>query len=296
MVQCPASVVIITHNRKDLLYQSLKAVESQSLYLELILMDDASDDGTDVMIAEHFKSLLYYRSQRSMGPCWQRNEGAKRATSNIIVFLDDDTILQDQNTIKDVIADFDTPNVGAVSIPFINILQNKEVQAAAPDKNKIYILHAFVAAAFAIRRNIFFQIGGFREIYFYMGEEGDLCIRLLQKGYLIKAGTTSPAYHYQPSNRISFKADFFGRRNDILFLYLNSPRLYLVPAILGTIVKGAMFGIRVKRFKNMIKGIFEGLKLIWSQEVQKQVRPVKKDIFLKYRYLKKNEPLSIEEL
>jgi len=292
----PISVVFVTHNRKELLHRAILAVKAQSVPVEVIVMDDASTDGTDKMLQTEFPDVLYTRSAESLGPAYQRTEGGKKATSDIIVFLDDDTLVEDQYIIQNTIEDFDQPCVGAVAIPFINIMQDNQVHTAAPDKKELYLLHSFVAASFAVRREIFLQLGGFRKEYFYMGEEGDFCIRLLEAGYFVKAGTSAPAHHYQPANRVSFSADFYGRRNDIFFLYLNSPRKYLVPSMAVTILKGLWFGFKVGRIGNMYKGIVAGLGSMVKPNYGNIKKPIKSNVYLKYRYLKKNEPLPLTKL
>jgi GT2 family glycosyltransferase len=296
MEQKPVSIVFVTHNRKELLYRAIVAAKSQSVPVEIIVMDDTSSDGTAEMMQSDFPDAVYQRSEKILGASYQRNEGTKRATSDIIVFLDDDTIAGDKFIIEKTLADFNQPYVGAVAIPFINILQNNQIQAGAPDKNDIYLLHAFIGAAFAVKRDLFLKLGGFRNEYFYMGEEGDFCLRLLEAGYYVKAGTSVPAHHYQPANRVSEKADYYGRRNDIFTIYLNCPRKYIVPYMMGAIVKGLWFGIKKGRLKIMGKGIADGLGMVLSSEYKNLIKPIEDSVYLKFRYLKKNEPLPHKKL
>lgn len=292
----PISVVFVTHNRKELLHQAITAIKNQSVPVEVIVMDDASTDDTEEMMRTDFPGHIYARSPVSLGPSHQRNEGAKRASSDIIIFLDDDTIAIDKFMIRDTLRDFNQPAIGAIAIPFINILQDNHIQKGAPDSDEVYLLHSFIGAAFAVKRDLFLALGGFRPQYFYMGEEGDFSIRLLEAGYYIKAGTAAPAHHYQPPNRVSYRADFFGRRNDIFFLYLNSPRQYLLLTLISTIIKGLLWGIKEGRLKNMGAGIAAGLMAMFKAEFKNLKKPVKNSIFLKFHYLKKREPLPFSQL
>lgn len=295
-VASAVSVVFVSYNRKDLLLKAIQSAKKQTVPVKVIVMDDASTDGTDELIQQHFPDIIYYRSNQKMGPSYLRNEGAKRADSDIIFFFDDDTELVSEHILERTLQDFDHPNIGVIAMPFINILQNKAVQVSVPDSATSYIYHAFVAAAFAIRKDVFLQLGGFRKEFFYMGEEGDLSIRLLNAGYFVKAGTASPAYHYQPPNRISYNADFYGRRNDILFVYLNVPKIYRPVFLFGSIVKGILFGLKERRLINMLKGLTAGLQLLYNVNFKSLVHPVNKKAFIKYRYLKKHEPLCIKKV
>lgn len=292
----PISVIFVTHNRKGLLCQAINAVLQQTVPVQVIVMDDASTDGTEAVVKASFPEVSYYRTEQNLGPAYQRNEGAKKANSDILIFLDDDTLVQAEDTIAKTIADFDKQYIGAVAMPFINILQDKKVQTGSPDSDQAYFYHSFIAAAFAFRRNLFLELGGFRTEYFYMGEEGDLSIRLLEKGYYVKAGTAQPSLHYQPAGRVCFRADFYGRRNDILFAYFNAPRIYLLPNLVSTVIKGLWFGLRVKRIGNMMKGITAGIKLLFSVTAKSKVSPVSAKVFLQFRHLKKNEPLPANKL
>ena len=92
-----ASVIIVTHNRRDLLRQSLQAVLEQDVPVQLIVMDDASVDGTGEMMAKEFPQAIYQRTADSRGPSWQRNEGARKACADFLIFLDDDTLLMYTN-------------------------------------------------------------------------------------------------------------------------------------------------------------------------------------------------------
>ncbi|HEV7621997.1 MAG TPA: glycosyltransferase [Flavisolibacter sp.] len=295
-MQPAISVIFVTHNRKDLLRRALRSVILQTVPVDIIIMDDASEDGTGDMIKQEFPFVHYYLSSISKGPSYQRNEGAKHSRSEIIIFLDDDTVLQSNDTIETTIHDFDSPSIGAVAMPFINILQDKKVKMYPPDNSRAYLVHAFIAAAFAIRNKCFQSVVGFREDFFYMGEEGDLCIRMLDAGYYVKLGTATPAHHYQLAGRVSFAADFYGRRNDIYFLYLNAPRSLLFFNLAATILKGIWFGIRVGRIRNMLKGMKAGLKLSFFDHKDFMIMPVKKTVYQRYRYLKKHEPLEKSKL
>jgi glycosyltransferase involved in cell wall biosynthesis len=287
-------VVIVTHNRKKILDQAIQSVLKQNTSVEIIVMDDASSDGTGNMMQECFPQVTYHRSEKSRGPSYQRNEGMQKATSSIVIFLDDDTVLQDENTIRKTVEDFDTPLIGAVAMPVVNILQGNTVRPAPPVRNGTYVVHAFIAAAFAVRKSCFEAIGGFRESYFYMGEEGDLCIRMLNAGWYVKAGSASPVYHLQPAGRTSFAADFYGRRNDIYFLYMNAPKSSRIGGIAATVCKGIWFGIKVGRLGNMLKGIASGFRILWSNPFEKP-QPIRKAVYQHYRFLKKHEPLQWEQ-
>jgi len=95
-------------------------------------------------------------------------------------------------TIEQTLAEFDDPRIAAVGIPFINVRKGSVIHQQAPDTNDRWICEAYVGASHALRRDVFLAAGGYREDFFYMGEEGDLCVRLLDKGYVVRLGRAAP--------------------------------------------------------------------------------------------------------
>jgi glycosyltransferase involved in cell wall biosynthesis len=293
-MQPKATIVITTFNRCELLRRAIKAAQEQSVSSKIIVMDDASTDVTPTMMAGEFPEIEYQQSKENRGPCYQRNRGIELAQTEIVFPLDDDSILQSPYTVEQTLSEFDNIRVGAVAIPFINKLISPQINTQAPDKNDIYLTHAFVAASHAVRRNIFLKTGGYREFFFYMGEEGDLSIRMLQQKHFVRLGTADPIHHFQPPNRVSVRADVYGRQNDILFLYCNAPSVHLVPNLLGTSIKGTLFGIKVGRLQNMLRGLAQGYSMTLTHSNKRF--PVDSNCFQLYRKLKKQGCISLKEV
>ena len=86
------SVVIPTRNRKELLLRALKSVFAQTYTrLQIVVVDDASTDGTEAMVtALGDDRLVYLRHLTSQGGSAARNTGIRAATGAVIGFLDDD--------------------------------------------------------------------------------------------------------------------------------------------------------------------------------------------------------------
>lgn len=289
-----ATIVFTTHNRKEILRQAIQVAQRQTVAVKILVMDDASTDGTEVMIRDEFPDVEYHKSNQSVGPCYHRNKGIELAQTKIVFPIDDDSILQSPHTVEQTLAEFEHDQVGAVAIPYCNILQSSEIKTQAPDQQQIFLTHAYVAAAHAVRRDIFLKVGGYREFFFYMGEEGDFCIRLLQHRFLTRLGTADPIHHLQPPHRISVKADVLGRQNDVLFVICNLPTLSVFPSLIGTTLKGMMHGFKVKRPGNMIVGLKQGY---WKAFVNIQKRSsVDFECFQLYRLLKHRQCVPLAEV
>jgi GT2 family glycosyltransferase len=290
-----ASLVIPTCNRRAELRELLYSARKQTVPVEIIVMDDGSTDGTAEMMRDEFPGISYERFTGPNGASFLRNRGAQRTDAMILFFLDDDSVLTSPRTIEQTLAEFEHPRVGAVGIPYINIRQDKVVQERAPNTERIYVAHAFVGAAHAIQREVFLKLGGYREHFFYMGEEGDFCIRMMNHGYVVRLGCADPVYHYESPKRNSERMDFYGRRNDILFVWQNVPMPYLSFHLAATVLRGSIYAVRsarhpVKMFAGMLSGFAECFRGDFER------RPVNSRIYRLSRDLKKRGPLPLRSV
>jgi glycosyltransferase involved in cell wall biosynthesis len=92
-----ASVVIPTYNklqRLELVLESFKFQSEAPEKFELIIVDDGSSDGTEIMI-NNIKTefQINYIKQMNSGRSHARNAGISKAKSSIIIFCDDDCIV-----------------------------------------------------------------------------------------------------------------------------------------------------------------------------------------------------------
>jgi len=289
-----ASIVIPTRNRIEELRELLQSIVKQSVPVEVHVMDDGADDATAEMIRLQFPSTNYHRLGTSRGPAYQRNRGIELASCNVIFPVDDDTLFVSPFTIQQTVSEFDHPRIGAVAMPYINIRRDQVVRQKSPVGKEIYVTFAFVGAAHAIRRDVFLKLDGFCEHFVIMGEEGDLCLRMLNKGYLTRVGSADPIYHLESPRRDWRRMDYYGRRNDILFAWQNVPMPYFPVHLVGTTLNGLFTALRVHRLKKMLQGL--ALGYVDCVRLRKWRSPVLKNIYRIYRALKKHGPLALSEV
>jgi glycosyltransferase involved in cell wall biosynthesis len=87
------SVVMPTHNRSSRVERAAHSVlEQQGADVELVIVDDASSDGTPEVTDRlaHDKRVRLVRNDHSLGPGGSRNRGIAAARGDLLGFCDDD--------------------------------------------------------------------------------------------------------------------------------------------------------------------------------------------------------------
>ena len=228
------------------------------------------------------------------GPSFLRNRGIELATSEFAFPIDDDSIFSTPHVVEQTLAEFDRKRVAAVGIPYLNPRLGWTASRCDRDPENCLVIHAFVGAAHAVRRSAFLSVGGFREHFFYMGEEDDLCVRMLGAGYVARQGAADPIYHLESPLRDSALADRCGRRNDVLFAWHNVPGAMFPIHLAATTYNGIAEGIKTGRLLRMLRGTAEGYACTWRWRHER--RPVRSRIYWLHRRLKKGGPVPLEEI
>src|SRR5271163_1440507 len=85
------SVVLATYDRRHSLPRAIASVLREDVRLELIVVDDASRDGTaDYLAALADPRIRIITAERNRGPSAARNLGLRAARAAIVAFLDSD--------------------------------------------------------------------------------------------------------------------------------------------------------------------------------------------------------------
>lgn len=288
-----ASIVIPSCNRVDELRALIRSCLDQTVPVEIIVVDDAANDEVERMTRVGFSGVRYFRLGKAKGPAFQRNRGIELATSEIVFPLDDDSLFISPHTVEQTLAEFDHPRIGAVGIPYVNINHDARVLQAAPRDGAIHVTYGFVGAAHAVRRDVFLKLGGFREHFFYMGEESDLCLRMLSDGYVTRLGNADPIHHLESPRRSMKRASFSGRRNDIRFAWHNVPLPEFPLHLAGTTLNGFKAALTQGCFSSMVSGTAAGYTDLFRRWRERD--PVSRRTYRLHRTLKKKS-LKLEEI
>ena len=100
--------VVVTYNRKVLLNKCIKSLKAQTYPLDILIIDNASTDGTADMFKKDMERTIYYNTGANIGGAGGFNVGIKIAAKlgyNYYWLMDDDTIPQIDSLEKLVWAD-----------------------------------------------------------------------------------------------------------------------------------------------------------------------------------------------
>jgi len=207
------SVIIVNYNTKSLLKQCIRSIYQHTfdICFEVIVVDNASSDGSQEMIKEIFPLVKVIENKLNLGFGRANNLAEKIALGEIIFFLNSDTVLLN-NAIK-ILYDFIILNtsVGIVGgnlltsnhqpthsylyyfpninfeifnlwFPFYKIINRN---AHYNYTEKVLDVGYITGADLMIRKQNFEKIGGFDEDFFMYFEETELSSRIKKMGLRI---------------------------------------------------------------------------------------------------------------
>ena len=289
----PVTVALVTRNRKTELRGALRSVLEQDGDPEIIVLDDASTDGTSEMVREEFPAVSLHRHEQALGTTLSRNRITSLAGNNIVVHLDDDARFTSRATITQTVADFDHPRVAIVAMPFNDVESGRHTERnRRAHDDAVWVLATYTGAAYAARTDIFTQVGGYDREYWMYGEERDLSLRLLSEGFVTRMGRAEPADHLVSAVRSLVRQDVLGRRNEIVWSWRSFPAPWHLVYIAGYVVKGIWVGVRVRRLRRMIRGLIEGFRAIPAV----QRNPVSRETFALDRRLRRKGAQRLAEI
>jgi glycosyltransferase involved in cell wall biosynthesis len=202
------SIVLATMNRREFLSHAVNAVIAHTqLPFELIIMDNASDDGTGEMCrilqARYPGVVRHIRLKRNIGTNAYAL-GFLQARRKYLVCMDDDVLALSNQWDQATIDAFERfPRLGFLAM---NVVQDKYTNGAKPDISKYSESTASdttielgpTGAWFAVTtRSIYNEVGGFifRPYKPYQLHDGKYIRKLSRKGYFAGILKKSFIYH-----------------------------------------------------------------------------------------------------
>ena len=220
------SVIIVSFKVKDLLRKCLEDLtqEAEKISLEIIVIDNASSDGTVEMLTHMQKSwqaLKIIINDKNVGFAKACNQGIKEASGDYILLLNPDTEVS-QGTLQALTNYLDEhPEIGVLGCKLVfpdgslQSLGEKFSSAWEIFKEQVlfsktwrrFLWHkAAISGGFRevdyvsgaclmTRRDIIRNVGLFKEDYFMYGEDLEFCYRVKQAGWRVGVLTGVKVIH-----------------------------------------------------------------------------------------------------
>jgi GT2 family glycosyltransferase len=233
------TVAITTRNRPESLRRCVESLRHiEHLEPEILVFDDASE----VPAADTLRtstSVRVFRDDQGPGNIVGRNMLMNTAHADTVLLLDDDAALLDGASVERAIAIIRTDaQVAAVAFAQAHVDGTPWPEQMQPGRGPAArYVPAFIGFAHLLKRDVFVDLGGYRESFVFYGEEKEYCLRLLDRGYRVV---------YLPDALVLHAQDAAGRkpqrylryvtRNDCLHALYNEPfwrAMWLVPARLA---------------------------------------------------------------
>ena len=213
------SVIIPTYNRKDLLHEALNSLAQQTYpsdHFEAIVIDDGSTDGTAAISTESFPFVLRYFWQNNQGDAIARNLGARQSQADILVFLDDDMLVEPDYLTYLISEHAEYQN--RITVGLVNIWPEETTPLSLAIDTSIAPNFTSAEVAFtdvfsnnmSIRREAYFKIGMMQGLDFpgsSMWCDLDFNYRAYQQGFQFLRSTKAICWHrdYTVSNLDVYK-------------------------------------------------------------------------------------------
>jgi GT2 family glycosyltransferase len=243
MVYTPkVSVIVLNYNGRKYLKECLDSVLRTDYYnLEVIVVDNASDDGSPEFVKKHYPQVTLIENEKNLGFCEGNNIGIRKATGEIIILLNNDTIV-DSKWIKEILKKAEDPKVGIVGcrlyFPGSKIIQSlgfrmrflgywESIGAGQIDNgqfDKFGCVDYVSGAALAVKTKVLDKIGLLDPTFYAYGEDVDICYRARQAGYKVVT-SNAIVYHYGSLswNRFPIRKMYLVQRNGIQFILKHYP-------------------------------------------------------------------------
>ena len=244
------SVIIVTWNGRGLLDRFLPSVLASTYpALEVIVADNASDDGTAEWLAEAHPSVTVVRHPENWLFAKGNNRALSAATGELVLFLNNDVEVP-PGWLEPLVAAME-PGVGAVQPKLLQHGDRSRFEYAGAsggflDRDGIPFTRGRLfstlepdhgqyddardvdwatGAALLVRREAFEAHGGFDERFGMHMEEIDLCWRLRRAGWRVRAEPAAEVYHLGGASlpQGDPRKAFLNYRNGLAMLAKNLP-------------------------------------------------------------------------
>ena len=184
------SVVIPTHNRRELLLRTIdSALAQEAIDFEVVVVDDGSTDGTaEAIRVLNDRRIRVLRNERPVGVAAARNMGVEAASGSWIALLDDDDLWSPEK-LRQQLAAADATGRSWVYAGSVEIDEHGVIFGGEPPPSSEELLASLLernlmpagSSNVIVRADLFRDVGGF-DVRLRLIADWDLWLRLAPTG------------------------------------------------------------------------------------------------------------------
>lgn len=271
------SVVIVSWNTKDILQNCLKSVYEQShnISFEVIVVDNASSDGSAEMIKKDFPQVILTENSKNCGFAAANNQGIAIAKGRYVLLLNSDTIVLD-GAIEKILYFADThPESAVVGCRVLN--PDRTLQPTCfmfPSILNMFLSSTYLYKLFPksrffgrermtwwngndvrevdvvrgcfmfVRQNAIQQVGSIDERFFMYAEETDWCYRFKKTSWKVMFTPAGEIIHFGGQSSRQMPAQMTLQLRGSILLFMKKHKSYIT-YMLACLLVALFFFLRV---------------------------------------------------
>ena len=225
-----ASVIIPAYNEGKTIGKTLESLREQSYRdFEIIVVNDGSSDRTAEIAKKNGAKVI---TQQNAGPAAARNNGARNAKGEIVVFIDADCVA-DERWLEHMLKPFSDKDIAGVQGAYKSSQKSLVARFTQLDIEDRYKrldrkadqLDWIGSYSAAYRKNIFNELGGFDEDFpTASGEDPEFSFKVSRKGYKLVFKQNAIVYHFHETSLLKYLRTKFYRAYWRVLLYSKHTR------------------------------------------------------------------------
>lgn len=209
------SIIVVGYNSRRHLERCFSALRRTQYpgNIEQIFVDNQSCDDSVAFMQQHYPEVVVVPAGQNLGYAGGNNLGAARASGSMLVFLNPDTEVDPNWLIRLIQPVLEQPEIGLTTSKVLMMSDRSTINTCGNEvsfagitwcrgagcRSDEFVVDSDVSAvsgcAFAIRRQLFEELGGFDERFFMYLEDTDLSWRARVAGYRCRYVADSIVYH-----------------------------------------------------------------------------------------------------